>query len=72
MPRHLETTLTFAVKLRIPAKGNAHTAQLYIREAILEHGVGNSPPYNQITAEDFTVRLLKKETLYTTTRKDNT
>lgn len=75
MPRHLDTTLTFAVKLRLPARGHASSAQLYISEAILNWWKGSSDrdnPYINLQPEDFTVRLLKKETLYTTTRKDNT
>jgi hypothetical protein len=64
--RSQETLVTFAVKLKLPKHGNSHTAQLYIREAIQSHGGGKDPddPYFSIQPEDFTVRLVKKETVY--------
>lgn len=73
MPRHLQTIVTFAVNLRLPARSNTVIAQSYVRDAILNwsgHVEANHPFALSIKSEDFTVRLLKKETLYTTTRKE--
>lgn len=78
MPRHLQTTVTFAVKLHLPEGTHTASAQEYIRTAISQWKLqlvgkdGGLHPFSALRAEDFTVRLLKKETLYTTTRKDST
>lgn len=71
MPRHLQTTVTFAVKLYLPEGTHTASAQIYLRDAIAGWKQYDDSNFKNLQLEDFTVRLLKKETLYTTTRKDN-
>lgn len=59
-------TVTFAVRLHLPKGSNGSAAQQYIREAIQSHGGGldTDNPFFYIKSDDFTVRLIKKETVY--------
>ncbi len=66
MARQVEQILTMQVKIKLPKGSNAHALQLYLREAIQGWGGGKDPddPHFHIEAEDFTVRMVKKEVIY--------
>lgn len=66
MTRKQETIVTFNVKLKVPTGSNTSEAQQYIRDALQSHGGDGRPedPYFGLSADDFTVALVKKEVTY--------
>lgn len=60
------TVATYAVKMTMPVGSNAAQLQQYIRDAIRQWAKGGDPenPLFELKDEDFTVRLIKKETTY--------
>jgi hypothetical protein len=64
--KKIETILTFKVRLKIPTGCSVPEAQQYIRDALQSHGGGGRPedPFFNLSKDDFTVSILKKETNY--------
>jgi hypothetical protein len=54
------------VKIEAPPGTNGHSIQSYLRDAIISHkgGFPSDDPMTALTVEDFTVALVKKETVY--------
>lgn len=69
MTKRTQTILTIQVKLDVPENSNAAQIMEYIRNAIRSHKGGMDPEHPlydwpSIEHDDFTVKLVKKETLY--------
>jgi hypothetical protein len=64
--RKQKTTFHFNVKIEAPPGTNGQMIQAYLRDAIIGHGKirSSNDPMTALTAEDFTVALVKKETVY--------
>ena len=66
MRNRQNTVATFLVRINIPKGSNCGAAQMYVQNA-LHCYAGDLSPENVLSAlrpEDFTVRLVKKETNY--------
>lgn len=66
MGRKTETILTYRVKIKLPTGSNAAQVHEYLREAIgnLCGSFEKEHPLFNLTSEDYTVSLLKKEVNY--------